>query len=166
VLSIGIGALALLATGVGWIEKLAGPGARVATHAVVSSSEWTTFGTVARLFVGVGIAFALVAGLYWVGLPPSVRKRMPIVPGALLAVALQVAMGFGYGLYLSTTGSGDAYQAGLAVMGVTLMTLYLFSLAVLIGAELNQVLGERRLQRAIVRRQTERDHDREARALA
>ena len=147
VLSAGIAVLALLATGLGWIERIG-----VARAHAVARADWGVIGSALRLFVGVGIAFALTAGLYWVGLPPPVRRRMPIVPGAILAVVLQFAMGLGYGLYLSTMGSGDAYQAGLAVMGVTLMTLYLFSLAILIGAELNQVLGERRIQRSLQKR--------------
>ena len=162
VLSLGLAALALLGTGVGWIEKLVGPEAHVVTRALGSNAALSAFGSVARVFVGAGLAFALIAGLYWVGLPPSVRGRMPIVPGAFLAVALQLVMGLGYGLYLSKMGTGDAYQAGLAVMGITLMTLYLFSLAVLIGAELNQVLGERRIQRAARKRDALRDAQRDA----
>ncbi len=70
---------------------------------------------------------------------------MPLVPGALLAIGLQTVLGFGYAFYVKQAGDGGAYQAGLATIGVTLMALYLFSVALLVGVEVNRTLGERRL---------------------
>jgi uncharacterized BrkB/YihY/UPF0761 family membrane protein len=72
------------------------------------------------------------------------RRITPILPGALVAVALQVAIGFGYGLYIKGTGDGSAYQAGLAVIGITLVALFLFCTVLLVGIEVNQTLGEQR----------------------
>ena len=47
-----------------------------------------------------------------------------------------------YGFYVTKLGgNGDAYQAGLAAVGITLMTLWLFSIALLLGAQLNCVLA-------------------------
>jgi len=143
-LSVGVAALAFVATGIGWIQRLFGNGA---IGAALLRIEWSPFGSALRLGVGAVVAFGLLCLLYWIGTPKPARRRMPITPGALLAVVLELAMGFGYGFYLSKAGTGDAYQAGLAVVGVTLMTLYLFSLALLAGAELNQVLAERRAAR-------------------
>ena len=75
---------------------------------------------------------------------------MPIVPGAIVAVLLQTALGVGYGLYVRRAGDSGAYQAGLAVIGVTLMALYLLCVALLVGVEVNQILGTRRLLEASV----------------
>ncbi len=96
----------------------------------------------ARLAFGLVLALGLVSGLYAIALPPPVRRAMPLLPGALLATALQVALGLGYALYLGQDGDGGAYYAGLAAVGVTLMALYLFSVALLVGIKLNQMLGE------------------------
>lgn len=142
-LSIGFASIALLATGVAWIRGLLGD---LDAFAYVPSGATV----LARAGGGALIAVALVSGLYWVGLPPRARRRMPVVPGAVLAVALQAVLGWGYGAYLRRMGDAGAYQAGLAVIGVTLIALYLASTALLVGVELNQLLGARRLLLASV----------------
>jgi membrane protein len=136
-LSLGTALVGLLGAGFGWIEGFIG--AHVLGRWVGGALDW-----IVRVAVAVLVAFALLCALYWSGLPSDARKRMPIWPGAALALALQIAMGFAYGEYIARMGIGDAYLAGLAVVGVTLMLLYLYSLAVLIGAELNRVIGEQR----------------------
>lgn len=138
-LSVGIALLALLGTGLDWLWNFTG-GATLLQAAETASS---VLGKILRLVVGAGVSFGMVAGLYWVGMPLSLRRTMPILPGALVAVLLQGAIGFGYGLYIKGTGDGSAYQAGLAVIGVTLMALFLFCVALLVGIEVNQTLGER-----------------------
>jgi len=65
-----------------------------------------------------------------------------VVPGALLAVWLQTMAGYGYAFYLSKVGTHSAYQAGLSLIAVTMSALYLFALALLVGAELNYVMGK------------------------
>ena len=147
-LSVGAALLTLVGTGFDWLQHLTD--GHVANHAPRVAS---TIEVVLRFGLGALIAFGLMAGLYWVGLPPMVRKRMPIVPGALFAVLLQGLSGFGYGLYIRTIGDGGAYQAGLAVIGVTMMALYLFSVAILAGAELNRTVGARRTLRGSVHRE-------------
>lgn len=139
-LSVGIGALALLGTGLGWLWEIVG-GSGLFKALVIESS---VIGKALRLLVGAGIFFGLVSGLYWISVPPQLRKTMPIVPGALLAIGLQVALGLGYGLYVDKAGDSGAYLAGLASIGVTLTALYLFCVALLVGIEVNQMLGERR----------------------
>jgi len=139
-LSLGVAFLTLLGTGLGWLWELVG-GSGLFKALVIESS---VLGKVLRLLVGAAVSFGLVSGLYWISVPPAIRKTMPIVPGALLAIGLQVALGFGYGFYVDKAGDSGAYLAGLASIGVTLMALYLFCLALLIGIEVNQMLGERR----------------------
>lgn len=135
VLSIGTALVALLGAGFRWIAGIVG-------------AHWSWAGSaidgIVRVALALLVAFALLCALYWTGLPKAERKQMPVWPGAALALALQLAMGFGYGEYLARMGTGDAYQAGLAAVGVTLILIYLYSLAVLIGAELNRVIGMHR----------------------
>jgi membrane protein len=140
-LSIGVASVALLGAGIEWFQRLAQSTAAIDTLPAFATSAAST---VFRLALAAVIAIASVSGLYFVGLPRRARRRMPILPGAVLAVGLQAALGLGYGFYVRTLGDGGAYQAGLAVIGVTLMALYLFSSALLIGVELNQILGARR----------------------
>lgn len=142
-LSVGVAAIAVLSVGLGWIQKLA---AGAMPTNVVSS----VVSIVIRTAISAAIAVALVAGLYTIGLPRRARKRMPVLPGAIVAVVLQAALGIGYGAYVRHAGDSGAYQAGLAVIGVTLMALYLLCLALLVGVEVNQVLGTRRLLEASV----------------
>jgi membrane protein len=102
--------------------------------------------TASRVRFGVGavIVFVYTCGLYWLGIPRRARRRMPIVPGALLAVGLELLFGFAYAVYVAKVGDGGAYMAGLAVIGVTMMGLYLFTAALLAGAVVNQKLGRPR----------------------
>ena len=55
--------------------------------------------------------------------------------------------GLGYGLYVHVLGTGNAYQAGLGIIGVTMMSLYLFCVALLVGAELNRAVADHRPSR-------------------
>lgn len=146
-LSIGVAVLTLIGGGVEWIQQLAGK----AIHAKETGTN--IIDLVMRVVLGAGVAFGLVVGLYWVGLPSRARKQMPLVPGAVFAVLLMAIAAFGYTLYLTHVGDGGAYQAGLAVIGVTMMVLYLFSLAILMGAELNRVVGATRVLRKTVHRE-------------
>ena len=139
-LSIGVALLTLLSTGLGWLWHLLGG----TTLLRALQFESSLFGHIVRLVIGAAVSFSLVSGLYWIALPPTARRGMPIAPGALLAIVLQSVVGFGYGFYIKTTGDSGAYQAGLASIGVTLMALYLFCLVMLVGIEVNQMLGEGR----------------------
>jgi membrane protein len=139
-LAIGGALVALLAVGLGWVQRLAESAApdastQLARGPIVDAVRWTT----AAL-----LAVAMTAGLYRVGIPRDRRDHGPILPGALLSVVLQALLGWGYGFYLSKLGGGSAYQAGLAVVGVTLTTLWLFSIALLLGANLNAAVAASR----------------------
>jgi membrane protein len=137
-LSTGVALLGLLAVGLGWLETLAGKAIPLAGFGA------SITGLALRAAGGVVVGVTMVAGLYRVGIPREARARIPIFPGATLAVLLVACLGWGYGVYVSTTGTGDAYQGSLAVIGVTLMTLWLFSVALLLGTELNKLIGNRR----------------------
>jgi membrane protein len=142
-LSLGAALLGALCAGLDAIQAVAGrtlPSALLrAEHGPVAELlRWL----VARL-----VAVGMIAGLYRVGIPRNGHRPVVVLPGAILAVALQSALGWAYKTYLAKIGTGDAYQAGLAVVGVTLMTLWLFSVALLLGAQLNAVLEGMREER-------------------
>jgi membrane protein len=136
VLSFACGLVALLGSGLAW-------GARQ-VHDSGAAAGALLPQRVLEGLTGVGLLYLLIAGLYRVGIPRAVRRTMPLAPGTALVVLLHVALGFGYRIYVSTLGDGGAYLAGLAVVGVTMTTLYLFCTAILVGLGLNQVLGRQR----------------------
>lgn len=139
-LSAGTALVTLLVTGLGWTWHLVGG----STLFQALKFESSVVGEIVRFTLGAVVSFGLVSGLYWVALPPVARKSMPLAPGAVLATILQIAIGFGYGFYIKKMGDGGAYQAGLASIGVTLMALFLFCSVLLVGIEVNQMLGERK----------------------
>lgn len=95
-----------------------------------------------RLAVSAAIVFGYTCGLYRLGIPSTARRPMPIVPGAVVAMLLEIASGYVYALYLAEVGDGGAYVAGLAAIGVTMMGLYTFVAALLVGAAVNRQLGD------------------------
>lgn len=137
-LSLGIAIIAILAGGLRHALALL----HGAAFQVGLESEAGVLDSVVRATLGMVTAVGLVAGLYFIGVPRRARQRVPVVPGALLAVGLQVFLGYGYIFYLSKVGVASAYQAGLSIIGVTLVALYLFSIALLVGAELNLLLAK------------------------
>lgn len=142
-LSVGLAIITLVNTGLSWIWRLAGK----ALPAALSGAVQNQAGQLTKPLLSFALGVLMVFGLYWVALPAETKRQMPLLPGAAVAVLLQMGLGFGYSFYIGHAGNGGAYQAGLATIGVTMTALYLACLALLIGVELNQVLGERRAAR-------------------
>jgi membrane protein len=142
-----LGACLGLSIGTAMIAVLAGGLRRVLAflHGAVTSAglerQAGMVDSALRTSLGMVTAVGLVAGLYYIGIPRSARRHVPVVPGALLAVGLQVMLGYGYVFYLSKVGIQSAYQAGLSIIGVTMIALYLASFALLVGASLNSTLA-------------------------
>ncbi len=137
-LSLGIAFLGFLAIGFDRVAAAAGKAV------ALPRSDTAVAGGLARSACAAVVGVAMVAALYRLGIPRATRNRAPVLPGALLAVVLLAALGWGYRLYVSRVGIGDAYLGSLAVIGVTMTTLWLFSMAILLGTQLNTVLGDRR----------------------
>jgi uncharacterized BrkB/YihY/UPF0761 family membrane protein len=136
---VGTALIAILGSGVAWLERVLGAHLPPGLVSLVQGPA----AMAARWIAGALIAVAMVAGLYRVGVPRSAGKRPHVLAGAVVAVVLMVALGFAYGFYVTKLGgSGSVYEAGLAAVGMTLMTLWLFSIALLLGAQLNWVLAE------------------------
>jgi membrane protein len=139
-LSVGVAAAALLGMGFSWLEALLG---RVPAFEALESRA----GIVARLIVGAAVLYGIVAALYRIGLPRAARAKMPLAPGTLLVVGMELVLGYGYRLSIAAFGNGGAYKAGLAAIGVTMTSIYLFSVSILVGLELNSVIGKARTER-------------------
>jgi len=145
---LSIGCCLLLSFGVALLAAL-GPAFReiwrITRQTLPAGSAANAFGWAARISVSALVWFGLVAALYRVGIPRARRKGMPVAPGAILAIALQFVLVYGYQLYIVRVGDGGAYLASLAAIGVTMITLYLMATALLAGAELNRLLAMMRV---------------------
>ncbi len=92
----------------------------------------------------IGATFALVA-LYRIAVPRR-PERMPTLPGALLATGVWLAGSAGLRLYGAIFMGSDSIYGSLAGPIVGLLWLWLYGLAVLLGAEFNAVLRSERLK--------------------
>jgi uncharacterized BrkB/YihY/UPF0761 family membrane protein len=96
---------------------------------------------IGSVLIAFAIELAMIAALFAIGVAPEARAKMPILPGALVAVALHMILAGTYVLYVRSLGTGSAYEAGLATIGVTMTTVLLFTLSLLAGVTVNAVLG-------------------------
>ncbi len=112
---------------------------RAIAWALPRDSAWAD---IAQGIAGLLLLYGLVATLFRVGIPRKARGELQLVPGTIVVVALHVALGLGYKLFVFTVGNGDAYLAGLAVIGVTMTAVYLFAASILIGLGVSQTLGD------------------------
>jgi membrane protein len=136
-LSVSVAFLAVVVTGLDWLADVLS----------LSLAESSLLKQMTRWLIGPVCAVAIVAGLYFVGVPRAARKSMPVLPGAIVAVALQSVMGFAYKAYLSEVGAASAYQAGLTAIAVTLTALYLFATALLVGIHVNVFLRDNAIKK-------------------
>ena len=89
-----------------------------------------------RLVTGV----AVLAAFYRFSVAHARPVRRRVLPGALLATALIVVVSSAFSLYVATLASYTVYYGGLAAIAVLLVWLWLLSLSILVGAELNSQL--------------------------
>lgn len=103
------------------------------THAIV------TFGNFRWLLVGA--AFALVAGLLYRFAPPR-RSRgwQTVVPGTIFATATWIVTSIGFSIYVSSFGRYNETYGTLGAAVVLLLWFWFTTLAILLGAELNEAL--------------------------
>ncbi len=97
----------------------------------------------AERFLALGFSLASAVGglAAFYRFAVSVRRvRRRVLPGAVLAVALWIVVSWAFSLYLRTLASYAVYYGGLAAVAVLLVWLWLVSLAILVGAELNAQL--------------------------
>jgi membrane protein len=70
--------------------------------------------------------------------PAGIRRHA--WPGTMTAMAAWIAVSWFFGSYLASVGAYAVYYGGLAAVAVLLVWLYLTSLALLLGAEVNAML--------------------------
>ncbi|MEO8877353.1 MAG: YihY/virulence factor BrkB family protein, partial [Polyangiaceae bacterium] len=91
-------------------------------------------------FVLLLITFVALAGLYRFAIehPKGIERR--VWPGAAVTIAVWFPVSYFFGIYVSSLGAYVAYYGSLAAVAVVLIWLYLTSLVLLAGAELNALL--------------------------
>ena len=142
--------LALGLSGVVGVLLSGGP-----TRTVLALLGPNTIPGLARV-VTYGVAFVVatifLAGFFRIAVHHPARKRH-VWPGALLTVTIGSVVSWGFAEYLRTLARYTLYYGSLATVAVTLVWLYLWCLALLVGVELNAQLENeerRRLPRASV----------------
>jgi membrane protein len=99
---------------------------------------------VLRWAIAFGLEVAMIAGVFALGVVPEARRTHRVWPGALLAAATHVLLGFGYVEWVRNLGNSSAYQAGLATIGVTMISVWVFTFSLLVGLTLNKLLPRSR----------------------
>lgn len=92
------------------------------------------------LTMSILFATAVLAVFYRLAVSHSKRVARRVLPGALLAVVLWLVISWGFGLYVKSLAEYAVYYGSLAAVAVLLVWLWLTSLTILIGAELNSQL--------------------------
>lgn len=95
---------------------------------------------VLALALSVLFATAVLASFYRLAVKHSKRVARRVLPGAVLAVVLWLLVSWAFGLYVSTLAEYAVFYGSLAAVAVLLVWLWLTSLAILVGAELNSQL--------------------------
>lgn len=83
------------------------------------------------------VSYGVVRAIYGVGLARTPLKGDWLAPGALLAVALGMALSIGFSAYVSQIASYTATYGSLAAIVIFLTWLWLTALAVILGAQFN-----------------------------
>lgn len=136
-LLVGIVALPLLVTAPGWIIDISPGGVVSIVKPAVAFGYWPTVAT---------LCTALLAALYHVAVPVRGPWRRDL-PGAVAAMLLWLASSFLLRTYLAfAIGHSPTYGA-LSAPIAALLFLYVTSLAVLVGAELNAEIDRDRIHR-------------------
>lgn len=151
----------LLVGGVTWIAILAG-----FEPARVEAFETSNVGSGVRVVLGGALWFGAVFGLFRAALPRHTRRFMPVAPGALLTLGIQVGMAAGATFYLRLVAEWGALATLVGSLAITVSALYACAAAVFIGMEFNALLGERVRLRLRARRKLAGMRRRHARAFA
>ncbi len=101
------------------------------------AAGWQRFGV---LFVFLGMLSAGLAIFYRTAVvhPPRIRRR--VWPGTIVALVLWGLASWAFGVYVTAAGGYSVYYGSLATVAIILLWLYLTSLALVVGAEVNAQL--------------------------
>jgi membrane protein len=96
------------------------------------------FAASAMLLVG----SLFLAGFYRFAVARPRRVRRRVWPGTIAAVACWLLVSWGFGAYAASMGDYALFYGSLAAVAVLLVWLYLTSLSLIVGAEVNALLEE------------------------
>lgn len=99
--------------------------------------------------VALGIVALALAFIYRYG-PSHWRKGTPILPGAILATLLWAILSGGLRFYVANFGNYNQAYGAIGAVIVLLLWLYLSAFAMLLGSELNVVVGNTMRRRSDV----------------
>jgi membrane protein len=110
----------------------------VAALGVLIGTVWGSLGmrVVAVLLPGALLVF-LVAAFFRIAIQHPPRERRPVVPGAIMTVALWAAVSALFSLYVTTLARYTTFYGSLATAAMFLLWLWLLALALFVGGELN-----------------------------
>jgi membrane protein len=111
------------------------PAARARRHILKTDSDHTL-----ALLLSIAGAISGLGAFYWLSVSHTKRVRRRLFPGAALAVGLWLVISWGFGLYVRTLSNYAVFYGSLAAVAVLLVWLWLTSLTILVGAELNSQL--------------------------
>jgi membrane protein len=111
------------------------PPARARRKVLRSDSDHTL-----ALVLSIAGAISGLGAFYWLSVSHTKRVRRRVFPGAALAVGLWLVISWGFGLYVRTLSNYAVFYGSLAAVAVLLVWLWLTSLTILVGAELNAQL--------------------------
>jgi membrane protein len=98
-------------------------------------------------WLGAGLLVMVVWAILYKYLPGSDAPLKVFTPGAFAGVALWVGATALFGLYLQNFGQYEKTYGALGAIVIFLTWLYISNLALLLGAEMNDVIAERRKER-------------------
>ncbi len=108
------------------------------------------FGRWLAVFLAIGMVFLLVYLFYRFSVSTHERRRKTryLVPGALLTIVLWAATSVLFSLYVTRLSRYATLYGNLATVAILLFWLWLLSLSLLVGAEVNAELEKAAMRRA------------------
>lgn len=101
-----------------------------------TSTVWIYLIMFSRWVIVVGLFFVTIAILYRYG-PANKRKWKFVSPGSILATSLAILTSLGFSFYINNFSSYNKIYGSIGTLIVVMLWLYLNSLIILIGFELN-----------------------------
>jgi membrane protein len=86
------------------------------------------------------VGMTLLGGFYRFAVEHPARVRRRVWPGTVTAVACWLIVSWGFGAYVVSIGNYALYYGSLAAVAVLLVWLYLTTLSLMVGAEVNAQL--------------------------
>ncbi len=119
----------------------------VADRAGVSGDVFDLVWSIGR-WVGAGLLVMFVWAMLYKVLPNTDAPLRIFTPGAFIGVLLWLGIGYLFGLYLSYWGSYEVTYGTFGTAIVFLTWMWLSNIALLVGAEINDVLADLRKHRS------------------